>query len=145
MALELDGKLAVEQLLLRLFYALDTRDYGGVVSSFHEDGTWLRMGKRLVGPAQMRQALEQRSETMVIHHVITNVLFEEADASHCSLVCYLTAYRHDSGKRIAGPAPLSGPAQVGICRAEATRKSAAEGWRLSYLNADGPTFLSAAP
>ncbi len=145
MAFDLDDKAAVEQLLLRVFYALDMRDYAGVVSSFHEDGTWLRMGKRLVGPAQMRQALEQRSETMVIHHVITNVLLAEADELHCTVVCYLTAYRHDNGERIAGPAPLTGPAQVGICRAEATRKSAAEGWHLSYLNADGPTFLAPAP
>lgn len=101
------------------------------------------MSQRLAGPAQMRQALEQRSETMVIHHVITNVLFEEADASRCRLVCYLTADRHDNGTHVTGPAPLSGPAQVGICRAQAARKSAAGGWRLSYLDADGPTFVSA--
>lgn len=143
MSPELDGKAAVEQLPLRLFYARDMHDYAGVVSSFHENGTWLRMGQRLLGPAQMRQALERRAETMAIHHVITNVLFEEADASRCRLGCYLTAYRHDSRTRVTGPAPLRGPARVGICRAQAARKSAAEGRRLSYLDGGGPTFVSA--
>lgn len=145
MALGLSDKAAVEQLLLRVFYALDMRDYAGVVSCFHVDGTWVRMGKRLVGHTQMRQALDQRSKTMLIHHVITNVLFEEADEIRCRLVCYLTAYRHDNGNAIVGAAPLVGPSQVGFCRAEAARDSAAETWRLSYLNADGPTFVSPAP
>lgn len=132
--------LEVQHLVHRLFYCLDTRDYRGVAAAFHEDGVWLRQGKRLVGPAQIIEALEQRSPTMVIHHVITNLFVEPAGEMAGKLTCYLTAYRHDSGAPPSGPAPLTGPAQVGFCHGEVSQ--VASRWRLSHLATAAPTFLA---
>lgn len=141
MAANVQAHVAVQQLIFRLFYCLDTRDYPGVVSSFREDAVWVRLGKRLAGRAQMMQALKERSPTMVIHHIITNLHFESEATDHCKAVCYLTAYRHDAGKPFAGPTPLKGPSQVGVCRAEA-RHCGDGTWLLSYLNADNPAFMA---
>ena len=134
------AEMQVQHLVFKLFYALDTRDYHGVADCFHDDGVWLRQGKRLVGKKQMVEALELRSPTMVIHHVATKLTFHAESDTKGKMVCYLTAYRHDPGKAVDGPLPLSGPAQVGFCRGELTQVGGE--WRLSLFDNPPPTFLT---
>jgi hypothetical protein len=140
MTIERPVDLAVQHLVFRLFYCLDTRDYAGVAAAFHEDGVWLRQGKRLVGPAEIIKALEGRSSTMVIHNVITNLFYESVNDRRGKVTCYLTAYRHDNGKPASGPAPLAAPAQVGFCHGEVSQVNSK--WRLSQLDTVPPTFLA---
>jgi hypothetical protein len=127
-----------QYLLFKFYYCLDTRDYEGAAALFPPDGVWVRQGEHLVGPAPILAAFAVRSATLVIHHVITNLFVESVDADFASVTSYITAYRHESGAPIEGPAPLTGPALVGFCRAEISREP--QGWRISRLATGTPTF-----
>ena len=108
---ELLGRLM--QPLHYFFWCLDERRYDALVALFAEDGVWYRQGRQLRGHAEILSALEARSATQRIRHVITNAFIAEHVAERVTLRAYMTAYRHDDGKpppsvpRIAGPLSMS--------------------------------------
>ena len=108
---ELLGRLT--QPLYFFFYCLDERRYDDLVALFATDGIWHRQGKQLRGQAEIRQAMEARSATQRIRHVLTNAFISELDGDRVTVRSYMTAYRHDDGKpapsvpRIPGPLSMS--------------------------------------
>lgn len=127
-----------QQLLAKLFQRLDSGDYQGVTALFHADGTWHRRGKQLVGAADIIAALGDRSPTQVSFHVITNIAVERVSEDRASLQAYLTVYREDSGSARQGPAPLSGPAAIAICRGDLARRDG--DWKLSRFVVEAPAL-----
>lgn len=103
---------ALTQRLHRFFHSLDERDYDAVVALFAGDGVWLRQGERLQGHAAVRRALEARSSTLRIRHVITNAFIERVEGDEATLVAYMTAYRHDDGQPSTAPPRIAGPLRI---------------------------------
>jgi hypothetical protein len=127
-----------QQLLAKLFHRLDGGDYGGVAALFHADGSWMRRGKQLVGAAEIAAALTDRSPTLVSFHVITNIAVDRVDEDRAAILAYLTVYRYDGGSARQGPAPLTGPAAIAICRGELTRRDG--DWKLSHFVVEAPAL-----
>ena len=141
MSIDVQARSDIEQLVQQVFFCLDARDYPGAAATFAEDGTWVRGGQPYTGHAAIIAALEKRPTTMIIMHLLSNLRFAPEGANECAVSGYLTAYRYDSGRLHTGPAPLGPPVQVGPFRVRANR-GAQGGWRLSYLDTEGPTFLA---
>ena len=129
-----------QQATLAFFKCLDERDYPGLLARMHPEGAWLRQGKQLKGERQIMEAMNARSETMRIHHILTNVLVNvESESGRASLFAYLLVFRHDIGEKLVGPAPLKGPSAIHTCNAELR---ASEGdWPIFRLE-NRPTFLA---
>ena len=109
-AAELIGPLT--QRLHRVFYCLDERDYDSLVAAFADDGVWNRQGERLQGHAAVRRALDARSPTQRIRHVISNTFVAEVEGDEATVVAYMTAYRHDDGTPSAAPPRIAGPLRI---------------------------------
>jgi ketosteroid isomerase-like protein len=143
---ELVAQLACERLLIRLFHCLDARDYEGVAACFAEDSLWLRQGKELRGPAQVLNALNERTATIHVHHLLSNIDLRLSGESRANCIAYMTVYRSDTGKPPQLPIAMQGPELVAVCTAELRRGK--DDWRvmrlattITYLR----TVLSAVP
>ncbi len=125
---------------LAFFRYLDERKYDDLVALTTPDCLWIRNGEELKGPEQIRTALDARSPTMHIHHIITNLEVEAADDESVAMRAYLLSYRHDDGRPLTGPAPLDKPRAIfishGVLRPVDGR------WKLSYLTNGQPSFLA---
>lgn len=73
-----DMKQCENQILL-FFRYLDEQQYEALVALLAPDAVWHRQGKVLQGPSQVHAALMQRSLTMKIAHIITNLVFVKSD------------------------------------------------------------------
>lgn len=129
-----------EQILLRFFSYLDDRDHEAQVSLMADDGVWERQGKHLKGPEGVRAAMAVRSPTIIVSHILTNLVSEFVAPDRVSVRGYLTAYYHDEGRSITPPGPLSGPKLINRCHAALTRSGA--GWRISKLNNSVPVLVA---
>ena len=98
------------QLLNAFFYHLDEFQYEALVALMEPDARWHRQGKIQRGAQESLAALEQRSRTQRIRHVITNVQITELDASEAKSVAYMTVYKHDDGVDAPPPRTIAGPA-----------------------------------
>lgn len=63
----------ISLLIHSLFRGLDGKDDDLVGQCFAEDGTWMRQGKLLTGPAEIAYALSDRDPGRRSAHVITNM------------------------------------------------------------------------
>ena len=124
-------ELACERVLIRLFHCLDARDYEGVAACFTEDSLWLRQGKELRGPAQVLKALQQRTPTIHVHHLLTNIEVRLTDPTRARSIAYMTVYRSDTGKAPVFPIEVPGPELVAVCSGELRR--AGDQWRVTRL------------
>lgn len=119
----------------RFYRNLDLRDYAGIVALMTPDGVWHRQGKVLHAGPEVIQTLEQRSPTMVIVHMLTNMFAEMQGADTATVHGYMTAYRHDDGKPATGPSPLTGPASMARIEVQLKRHQGA--WRIANSNSTG--------
>ena len=94
--------------VLRFFRYLDERQYSALTALLSPQAVWHRQGRILAGPAQVHAALMQRSPTMRIVHLISNLMADELDAQHCTMRCYMLVVRHEPGRDVSGPVPLDG-------------------------------------
>lgn len=133
----LPAELACQQALVRLFHRLDARDYEGVVAQFEPDALWIRQGQQLKGPEQMLKALQARSPTIHVHHILHAIEVERVDEARAKSTAYMTVYRTDTGKPPRFPLPMQRPDLVLVCAAEYRRN--AEQWRLTRLS-NTPTY-----
>lgn len=97
-----------EQTLLAMFDHLDEGEYEGLLSLMTPDAVWYRRGQRLQGHAQIRAALQERSATQRIRHLVTNVLQGSGSDDEVNISCYLTALKHDDGQVHSGPVHVRG-------------------------------------
>lgn len=132
------GSLCSNQWLLFYRY-LDERDYAALLETLSEEVVWERQGKQLQGKDAVLAALQQRSPTMRIHHLLCNVVVTHADAAHCRLSAYMLVLRHEAGVALPGPAPLRGIESVRGTHVEFARLGQA--WRITRLYNDDISFL----
>jgi ketosteroid isomerase-like protein len=124
-------ELACERLLVRLFHCLDARDYEGVADCFAEDSLWLRQGKELRGPKQVLQALQQRTPTIHVHHILASIDVKLVEPAQAKSIAYMLVYRSDTGKPPQFPISASGPELVAVCTGELRRGTG--GWKVTRL------------
>ena len=96
------------QLLNQFFYCLDEFQYETLIALMEQDALWHRQGKIQRGAAESLAALEQRSRTQQIRHVITNIQVTELSTSEARSVAYMTVYKHDDGVMAPGPRNIQG-------------------------------------
>lgn len=101
-----------QQLLHRFFHCLDQSDYDGLLALFDPDGVWHRQGVALRGHAAMAQAMQARSTTQRIRHVLSNVLVHQHDDHIAEVGGYMTVYRFDNGQPQPGLVAIDGPSQL---------------------------------
>ena len=106
-----------QQLLHRFFHCLDQSDYDGLLALFDPEGTWHRQGVALRGHAAMREAMQARSATQRIRHVLTNVLVHTHDRNVVETGGYMAVYRFDNGTPPQGLVTIDGPSQLYAVRA----------------------------
>ena len=134
-----DMKQCENQVML-FFRYLDECKYDALVALLAPDARWHRQGKVLEGPAQVHAALKQRSPTMKIAHVITNLASDEYDAQRCSIQAYMLVVRHEPGRQVAGPVPLNGIES--IRRLQIGMVQHAGHWMIARLNAEDTIFAA---
>lgn len=163
-----DMKQCENQVLL-FFRYLDEQQYDALVALLAPDAVWHRQGKVLQGPSEVHAALMQRSPTMKIAHIITNLVFvkcdnggegdnhgidarnidkrdiNERDINEChSVECivrgYMLVVRHEPGAPLDGPAPLKGVESI---RSIHIRMRQMEGqWMIVEMSAEDNRFAA---
>ena len=101
----------------QLFYFLDQSNYEDLVGLFTPNGTLFRQGDLLTGRDQIMQAMQKRSVTQRIRHVVSNGFIESQSLDLVDLVAYMTAYRFDDGTLHTGPVEISRPLRMSVVRA----------------------------
>ncbi|MBC7802554.1 MAG: nuclear transport factor 2 family protein [Candidatus Parcubacteria bacterium] len=110
------------QITHRFYYYLEERRYKDLVSLMRADGVWHRQGKALKGHAQVLEALEQRTATMLIRHVVTNAFLDTESDSEATLIAYMTVYRHDDGSARKPPVAIDGPYRIMLVKKRFVRE-----------------------
>ena len=105
------------QVVHEMFYALDTSDYERLVHLFEPDGSLLRQGELLKGRQHITRAMQKRSTTQRIRHVISNGFIESQASDLTHLVAYMTAYRFDDGAVHTGPVVISRAFRISVVHA----------------------------
>lgn len=126
--------------MFRFFRYLDERRYDDLVSLLASQAVWHRQGRVLTGPQQVLTALEQRSPTMRIVHIITNLMADVLQDGHCTLRGYMLVVRHEPGSHASGPSPLEGIESIRTMVIKLERDDTQ--WRISELKGDDVLFAS---
>lgn len=136
MSIPLENARAIERECTRviheLFYALDERRYDALAYAFCPDGVWRRKGDALQGRQRILQAMNERSATVRVRHVITNVLVTVRTAEGADFVLYLTAYMHDDGTLDPRPVVISSPAMLLVVTGSLAYSP--HGWKIREMN-----------
>ncbi|MGO4325868.1 nuclear transport factor 2 family protein [Cupriavidus sp. 2TAF22] len=101
-----------QQLLHRFFHCLDQSDYDGLLALFDPDGVWHRQGVALRGHMAMAEAMQTRSTTQRIRHVLSNVFVHKHDDHVAEVGGYMAVYRFDNGHPQDGLVTIDGPSQL---------------------------------
>lgn len=127
--------------VMGFFRDLDDNAYDSLVSRMAPDAVWHRQGKVLTGREAVLQALSARSPTMRIHHLISNLFADSVEDSRCVMRGYMLVVRHDAGRVLEGPAPLSGIENIRTTHVELARVAGA--WLIVRMRNDDPSFAVA--
>jgi hypothetical protein len=119
------------QVLTRFFNAFDQWRYREMTAMFVPDGVWHRAGKSLKGAAIM-EALDARSRTQTVRHVVTNVEVNVRDASTADFILYVTAYMHDSGTKPTKPPKIQSPHLLLVVPGTLARVG--EAWKIASMS-----------
>ncbi|HBP28182.1 hypothetical protein CAP48_18325 [Advenella sp. S44] len=129
-----------ENQVLLFFRHLDERRYDALAALLAPDAIWRRQGKVLKGPQQVQQALQQRSATMRIAHIITNLVFDECETQNCTIRAYMLVVRHEPGEHGAGPCPLRGIESIRNVLVQMKRID--NSWLIAELTAEDTLFAA---
>lgn len=99
------------QLVYKFYGYLDENRYEEMANLFTGDGVWVRLGKEVKGPANIR-ALKAVRENWLTVHLVTNIRVNILDSEHVETVQYVTLYRHENWEPSAGPAPVVLPLAI---------------------------------
>jgi hypothetical protein len=119
------------QLLIRFFNEFDAWRYHEMVRLFAPDGVWLRQGRALQGAAAILSALEARSTTQTVRHVVTNVQVTVLDNDTAESLLYVTAYQRDTGEKATAVPVIRSPSLLLAVPGRLVRTE--DGWRISSL------------
>lgn len=125
-------------LVMRFFRHLDDRNYEALCGLLAPDSLWWRQGKVLCGPADAHAALLQRSGTLRIAHIMTNLVVDEFSPQRCVMRGYLLVVRHDPGVVVSGPVRLDGLDSVRTMHIRT--KFLGDQWLIDEINDDGLLF-----
>lgn len=109
----------------RFFHRLDERRYVDMLDMMLPDAIWLRQGRRLCGHAQIMEALEARSPTMRVRHVMSNGFVESESADSAHYIAYMVGYRYDDGVVRQPPLTINGPARMLLVDTQFVRRNGA--------------------
>ena len=129
-----------ENQVMQFFRHLDECRYEAMVALLAKDAIWRRQGKVLQGPEQVQQALQQRSPTMKIAHIITNLVFDECETQRCTIRGYMLVIRHEPGGPVQGPCPLQGIESIRNVHIQ--MKQIAGRWAIAELSAEDTIFAA---
>ncbi len=132
-----DMKQCENQVML-FFRHLDERHYDALAALLAPDAVWHRQGKVLKGPAEVHAALKQRSATMKIAHIITNLAFDEYEPECCKMRAYMLVVRHEASGELGGPSPLKGIESIRNMHVKMKRD--ADRWLITELNGEDIIF-----
>lgn len=127
-----------ENQVVLFFRHLDERQYDPLVALLAPDAIWHRQGKMLKGPSAVKAALMQRSATMKIAHIITNLAFDEYETRRCAMRGYMLVIRHEPGVEICKPSPLTGIESVRNMHVKMRRDE--DQWLITELNGEDVVF-----
>lgn len=99
------------QVLYEFYACLDEKRYDDLVDLFVEDGTWVRLGKELTGPQNIKAAMVEREDWLTAH-LVTNARVSVRDENRADTVQYITLYRQEGVDRTAGPSPVVLPLAI---------------------------------
>ncbi len=121
--------MSPDQTILAMFDHLDERRYDALLGLMAPHAVWHRQGQRLQGHGQILAALQQRSDTQRIRHLVTNLLQRSLSADEAEFSHYMTALKFDDGKPHVGPVAISGPFRMSLV---STRLQRLDGdWRVA--------------
>lgn len=131
-----EAHLAAQGLLVEFFRALDDNRYSDMADML-EGGVWHRRGVAIDTRAALMAAMEGRSQTRVIRHVLTNVS-SASDEEEVAVTAYMMVFQQEPGQALDGPAPMPGISTIRTvhCRAAA----GPGGWRICDLRSDPAVF-----
>lgn len=124
----------------QFFWYLDEFRYQDLVATMEPEARWHRQGKILAGHQEILAALESRSRTQKIRHVITNVQVTDHSADEAGTIAYMTSYKHDDGSQAPLPRKISAPA--GFLLVQTRFRRHGDRWLISEQSAT-PEFLFA--
>jgi hypothetical protein len=124
--------------VMGFFRDLDDNAYDSMVNRMTPDCVWHRQGKVLNGRDAVLQALSVRSKTMRIHHLISNLFADQAEDTRCAMRGYMLVVRHEPGRLLEGPAPLTGIENIRTTHVELVRVNGA--WLIARMRNGDPTF-----
>lgn len=127
-----------ENQVMLFFRHLDERSYSALAAVLTPDAIWRRQGKVLRGPQQVQQALQQRSPTMRIAHIITNLVFDKCETQCCTIRGYMLVIRHEPDGPVQGPCPLQGIDSIRNVHIQ--MKRVADSWLIAELSAEETIF-----
>jgi len=128
----------LSQLTHRFFWYLDEFRYQDLVDTMEPEARWHRQGKVLRGREEALAALEVRSRTQKIRHVMTNLQITSLSADEASTVGYMTVYKHDDGADAPLPRTIGGPSGFLLVRTSFRRHG--DQWLISEQAAT-PEFV----
>lgn len=98
--------------------AFDAGDHEEMMRNMAPDGIWKRLDGEIRGHEALTAFMADRPEGLLVRHVLSNMRTHLSSATRAVVHSYVTAYRHESSRRLNAPAPLVGPHVVGRYRDE---------------------------
>jgi hypothetical protein len=99
------------RLLVRFYNLLDQKRYQEMAALFTSNGVWVRLGKELVGPKGILEAMNERDDWLTTH-LVSNIEINVIDATHAETIQYVVQYRAENYDSASGPAPIPPPMGV---------------------------------
>lgn len=129
--MDAQNRMLIEHACTALSHAfahhLDQRDYAGVAAQFADNGVWIRHGKRLEGPGQILEAMNQRPANQFTRHLTTNVHFIAVGPERARASVYNISYFSFDVTELPGTFE---PAQQMLIEFEDSYVNTADGWKI---------------
>jgi hypothetical protein len=108
---------------------LDERRYEELADIFATDGVWHRQGRELEGRRMIIETMAERSESLAIRHVLTNVDVSPREDGTIEVFGYVLVFRSSGDAREAGPLAMpSAPSTLQSIRD--TYKLVGDSWKI---------------
>jgi uncharacterized protein (TIGR02246 family) len=123
--IKVDAERACEKLAVAAYSLMDRGQYEATTALFTDDAVWVRGGKPVAGRDAILASLNQRPETDVSRHLVTNVM--------------VSVSSDDEATGTATFIPLRGTRRITNVGDLAFRfRREADGWRIAHLQ---PTMI----
>jgi hypothetical protein len=120
---------ACERLAIGSYSLMDHGSYAECAALFATHGVWVRGGKPFTGPASILSALEQRPQSQLSRHIVTNVVVKPVNENTAEATALFVPLR--GAQEEAGLAKLEPPMMVGDLLFEFVREAGE--WRIAKL------------